>query len=156
MLARHYEVSGTRELVDDHLEQRLVLRGPGITLRVDVLPGPQFVDPMCEARKHAHVLVVVVDSQHQRIEGNRFAVEEILKLPARPMVFQFNKRDLRNAMPLDELQRELNPNRFPAFESIATRGVGTMEAFHAAAVLAAKLVGVSDELTPEFGCVDPA
>jgi signal recognition particle receptor subunit beta len=92
------------------------------------------------------VFVLVLDSQRERLEANQWLLAQISKLAARPMVMQFNKRDLPNAMPLDELHRELNPHGFPTFESIATRGVGTIEAFHAAAILAAKLAGCSAEL----------
>jgi hypothetical protein len=41
---------------------------------------------------------------------------------------QYNKRDLPDAMPVAELEEELNADRVPAFESVATSGVGVAEA----------------------------
>lgn len=147
VLARHYEVVRTRLPSGRRTGERLVVSGPGITLQVDVMPGLESVDPVRdEVRARAHVLVVVLDSQPERLPANRDALAEIAKLPPRPMVMQFNKRDLPPALLVEEMQRELNPHGFPAFESVAPRGVGTMEAFHTAAILAAKLAGCSDEL----------
>ena len=44
-----------------------------------------------------------------------------------PLVFQYNKRDLRNILPVDKLQQSLNPGAAPAFEAAAVHGVGVFE-----------------------------
>jgi hypothetical protein len=44
-----------------------------------------------------------------------------------PIVFQYNKRDLRNILPVPELQKSLNPASAPFFEAAAIHGVGVFE-----------------------------
>lgn len=44
-----------------------------------------------------------------------------------PYVVQYNKRDLPNAAPLEEMRRLLNPTRVPEFEACATVGKGVFE-----------------------------
>ncbi|MCK4594450.1 GTPase domain-containing protein, partial [bacterium] len=84
-------------------------------------------------------LVFVVDSQIERVEDNLDSLEN-LKVNLRsqgyefnslPMVLQYNKRDLLNIVPVDELERQLNHRDDPAFESIATEGVGVFDVLRA-------------------------
>src|SRR5205085_11082919 len=44
-----------------------------------------------------------------------------------PLVMQYNKRDLPNAMPVAEMQAEANKLGVPHFESVATTGIGVEE-----------------------------
>ena len=44
-----------------------------------------------------------------------------------PMVMQWNKRDLPNIVPVEDLQFQLNKRKFPAFEAVATNGQGVFE-----------------------------
>jgi signal recognition particle receptor subunit beta len=48
-------------------------------------------------------------------------------------VVQYNKRDLPNAAPLDEMRRLLNPQGVPDFEACATVGTGVFETLKAVA-----------------------
>jgi len=48
-------------------------------------------------------------------------------------VIQYNKRDLPNAAPLDEMSRLLNPTGMPDFEACATTGIGVFETLKAVA-----------------------
>ena len=41
-----------------------------------------------------------------------------------PIIIQYNKRDIPDAMPVEELEAELNPNQFPSIEAVAPRGEG--------------------------------
>ena len=50
-----------------------------------------------------------------------------------PYVVQYNKRDLPNAAPLDEMRRLLNPGGVPDFEACATNGKGVFETLKAVA-----------------------
>ena len=46
-----------------------------------------------------------------------------------PLIFQYNKRDMENIMPIEELQEDLNPeNKYQYFETIAIEGVGVLNA----------------------------
>jgi hypothetical protein len=53
-------------------------------------------------------------------------------------VFQWNKRDVPVALPIERLQRALNPHGWPEFEAVASEGKGVSETLRAAckAVLA--------------------
>ena len=85
--------------------------------------------------KGADCLVFVVDSQEpmldasiesyenlrQNLEANEIDPDQI------PMVLQYNKRDLPNALPIEILNERMNPNGFPFFEAVAVKGVGVEE-----------------------------
>lgn len=45
-----------------------------------------------------------------------------------PIIIQYNKRDLPNAMTIEELQRYINKYNLPFTESIANKGVGVFDA----------------------------
>ncbi len=80
-------------------------------------------------------LVFVADYQRSKMEENIESLknlEENLKEygynPTKlPMVFQYNKKDLQDIASLKEMERELNPQGFPFFESVATRGEGVFD-----------------------------
>ena len=44
-----------------------------------------------------------------------------------PLVFQYNKRDLENLIPIETFNNLLNPRGFPFVESAAVRGDGVFE-----------------------------
>ena len=80
-------------------------------------------------------VVFVADSQSHRADDN---VETLANLysnlrelgqdPARvPIVFQFNKRDLPQAMPVQQLRECLHCNGHLQIEAIASQGVGVFE-----------------------------
>lgn len=80
-------------------------------------------------------LVFVADSQVERMEANiesyqgleRNLAEQGYDVTKVPMVMQWNKRDLPNIVPVEDLQYQLNKRKFPAFEAIATTGQGVFE-----------------------------
>src|ERR1700675_1560229 len=77
-------------------------------------------------------VVFVADSQIERMEANlEWAHTLRVNLAERghdlakvPYVVQYNKRDLPNAVALDELRNMINPTRVPEYEAIAPTGVG--------------------------------
>mgnify|MGYP000196329269 CR=1 FL=1 len=50
-----------------------------------------------------------------------------------PVVMQWNKRDLPDAMPMDELNEELNPEGYEFFEAVAFKGDGVFDTLKCAA-----------------------
>ncbi len=80
-------------------------------------------------------LVFVADSQVERMEANLESYQGLEKNLAEqgydvskvPMVMQWNKRDLPNIVPVEDLQYQLNKKKFPAFEAVATTGQGVFE-----------------------------
>mgnify|MGYP001773658419 FL=1 len=80
-------------------------------------------------------VVFVADSQIDRMEANIESLEDLkinlaeqgYDLEKIPFVIQYNKRDLPNIVPVEELNRVLNPNGVPYFEAVATQGTGVFE-----------------------------
>ena len=46
-------------------------------------------------------------------------------------MIQYNKRDLPNILPLEELQKQLNEAGYQYFESVAIRSIGVFETLKA-------------------------
>ena len=75
-------------------------------------------------------VVFVADSQVERAEENLESLRDLETLLGQqgydmqkvPMVFQYNKRDLPNAVPLAEMRRTLNKYNSPDFEAVASLG----------------------------------
>src|SRR3990172_4624526 len=86
-------------------------------------------------------VVMVADSQVERMEANLESLDNLrlnlgeqgYDLTKIPYVVQYNKRDLPNAAPLDEMRRLLNPMGVPDFEACATVGTGVFETLKAVA-----------------------
>lgn len=89
--------------------------------------------------KGADGIVFVADSSNVKAAENRASMQELreyLKMQNQnlediPLILQYNKRDLDEIMPFDEMDRQLNPNNVPAFEAIAISGMqvlGTLKA----------------------------
>lgn len=80
-------------------------------------------------------LVFVADSQVERMESNiesfngleKNLLDQGYDLAKVPMVMQWNKRDLPNIVPVEDLQLQLNKRKNPSFEAIASQGHGVFE-----------------------------
>ncbi|MFQ5949631.1 MAG: gliding-motility protein MglA, partial [Nitrospiria bacterium] len=42
-------------------------------------------------------------------------------------VIQYNKRDLPNVVPIDEMNHAMNPRKVPSFEAVAATGAGVFD-----------------------------
>ena len=77
-------------------------------------------------------VVFVVDSQTSKLQENIESLQDLEEhlrfykkdLNAFPFVLQYNKRDLPDIMPVDELNTKFNSRNIPAFESCAVTGMG--------------------------------
>ena len=94
-----------------------------------------------------HDVVFVADSQVERMEANLESMDNLrvnlaeqgYDLDKIPFVIQYNKRDVPNAAPLDELRKLLNPQgTIPDFEACATKGSGVFETLKSAAKMILK------------------
>ncbi len=80
-------------------------------------------------------LVFVGDSSESRFDANIEALYNLhdnlkeydLDLKDIPFVMQWNKRDMPDAIPVDELVEELNPEGYEHFEAVAVNGVGVFD-----------------------------
>jgi signal recognition particle receptor subunit beta len=84
-------------------------------------------------------VVFVADSGAQRLSANVESLAELQRslaalgrsLDELPVLLQYNKRDLPDALPVKVLQLGLNPRDLPWFETVATDGTGVGDAFQA-------------------------
>jgi signal recognition particle receptor subunit beta len=91
-------------------------------------------------------LVFVADSQAERMDANIAALENLYENlsdygydPANlPIVLQWNKRDLPNAVPVEELRRQLNPMGLQEYEAVAVEGTGVFDTLKAVSKLVLK------------------
>jgi len=109
-----------------------------IDVKVLTTPGQFRLHPLRKViMKGVDGLVFVVDSSKERENINFLVLREtaaVLKeqgynLYSLPVVVQYNKRDLPDALPVDELQPVCNPWGTEYVEAIATEGIGVVETF---------------------------
>jgi mutual gliding-motility protein MglA len=78
-------------------------------------------------------VIFVADSSDSRAEANIMAHEELrmhlveLNQSEVPVIFQWNKRDVPDALPIDELSSLLEAEDAPQIEAVAIEGTGVME-----------------------------
>lgn len=91
-------------------------------------------------------IVFVADSHVDRMEANMASLEN-MRADLReygydpdsiPTVMQYNKRDLPDAAPLEDLSEILNQAKLPEFEAVATNGVGVNDTLKAIAGMVLK------------------
>jgi mutual gliding-motility protein MglA len=81
-------------------------------------------------------VVFVADSGADKIQENLESFQNLednlaeyhYKREEIPIIIQYNKRDLPNAMTIEELQRHINKYNLPFTESIANKGLGVFDA----------------------------
>jgi signal recognition particle receptor subunit beta len=84
-------------------------------------------------------VIFVADSQKGRMEANIEAMHNLYEnleshrhdLAKIPFAVQYNKRDLPNAMSVEDLRSQLNPANVPDFEGVAVEGEGVFETLSA-------------------------
>lgn len=112
------------------------IKGFKLRFHLYTVPGQVFYDASRKLiLKGVDGVVFVADSQMERMEANIESMENLRKnlqeqgysLDNLPFVIQYNKRDLPSAVPLDELNRALNPKSVPVFEANAPQGNGVFE-----------------------------
>jgi signal recognition particle receptor subunit beta len=85
--------------------------------------------------KGVDAVVFVADSAPDKMAENRESLSNLeanlkaygLDLRTIPWVLQYNKRDLPNALSVEEMDRELNKYKVPTFEAQAVNGGGVFE-----------------------------
>jgi signal recognition particle receptor subunit beta len=118
------------------------IRGFKTRFHLYTVPGQVFYDASRKLiLKGVDGVVFVADSQVERMEANIESVENLrtnlgeqgYDLDKIPYVVQYNKRDLPNAAPMDELRGLLNPRQVPEFEAVAPKGEGVYDTLKAIA-----------------------
>lgn len=120
------------------------IRGFKTRFHLYSVPGQVFYDASRKLiLRGVDGVVFVADSLRDRMDANLESMENLrinlaeqgYDLDTIPFVIQYNKRDLPNAVPLEELSAQLNPRRVPEYEAVAVNGDGVFETLKAIAKL---------------------
>ncbi|MBI5380127.1 MAG: gliding-motility protein MglA [Nitrospirae bacterium] len=120
------------------------IRGFRTRFHLYTVPGQVFYDASRKLiLKGEDGVVFVADSQIERMEANIESLENLrinlqeqgYNLDAIPFSIQYNKRDLTNIVSVEEMDQVLNSKKAPAFEAVATQGVGVFDTLKSIAKL---------------------
>jgi signal recognition particle receptor subunit beta len=110
--------------------------GYKVRMHLYTVPGQVFYDASRKlVVRGADGVVFVADSQPGRREANIESLENLelnmsqngTSLAAVPYAIQYNKRDVPDALAIEDLRGDLNPNAVPEFEAAAVNGSGVFD-----------------------------
>jgi signal recognition particle receptor subunit beta len=113
------------------------IRGMRTKLQLYTVPGQVYYNSTRQlVLKGADGIVFVADSQDFALDANLESMQNLednlkrqgIRIREIPLVIQYNKRDLPNALPIDQLDSAINKLSVPYFASVATTGLGVEEA----------------------------
>lgn len=115
------------------------VRGYKVRFHVFSVPGQVVYDASRKLiMKMLDGIIFVADSQKERMEENINSLRNLevnlqqqgMDITEIPLVIQYNKRDLPNAMSIEEMRKELNKYNAPEFEAVAQEGKGVFESLN--------------------------
>ena len=135
------ETQEDRTLFFDYLPMEIGKMGNySIRLQLYTVPGQVFYNSTRKlVLRGADGIVFVADSQPALKTANIESLHNLQsnlaewgqRLEQIPHVIQYNKRDLDGALPVEELQADLNEAGVPYFETVADTGAGVTSAIRA-------------------------
>jgi signal recognition particle receptor subunit beta len=127
------------------------IRGMKTRIQLYTVPGQVFYNATRRmVLKGADAVVFVCDSQEAMLDANLESYENMRQnLEANeidpdelPVVFQYNKRDLPNALPIEIMNERMNPSNSPFYEAIAVKGIGVEDTLKAVTKLVFKSLSI--------------
>jgi len=112
------------------------IRGMRTKLQLYTVPGQVYYNSTRQlVLKGADGIVFVADSQDFAVDANLDSLQNLednlkrqgMRIREVPLVMQYNKRDLGNALPVTDLETAINKYAAPHFQSVATTGIGVEE-----------------------------
>ncbi len=112
------------------------VRGMTVRLQLYTVPGQLYYGATRKLLlSGVDGVVFVADSQEGRLEPNQESLDDLrqnlaeLKRPLDqlPHTFHWNKRDLSDLVPIEELERRFNPHGAPSLGTVATTGEGVFD-----------------------------
>jgi len=112
------------------------VHGFNIRFQLYTVPGQiLYQQTRISVLKGADCVIFVADSQASKLQENIESWNELQEQLRRmnkdiaefPLVMQWNKRDLRDVLPVSVLEKYLNPYRAPSYEAVAVTGQGVIE-----------------------------
>jgi hypothetical protein len=134
------------------------IRGMKTKIQLYTVPGQVFYDTTRKlVLKGADGVVFVADSQGPMLEANIGSFENLItnlkeqnqKLEDMPHVIQYNKRDMKNVLSVEELNEKLNRFDAPFFEAVAPQGMGVFETLKGISGLVLKHLNRKYGLNPD-------
>ncbi len=142
------DTKGERTLYFDFLPVEITLAGGfKVKFHIYTVPGQVFYRASRKlVLKGADGIVFVADSSPERREANIQIMQELSEtleeqgtpLGTIPLVLQYNKRDLPNALDVETLQADLNHLNAPYFLAVASQEKGVFETLDAIVKLVIK------------------
>jgi signal recognition particle receptor subunit beta len=111
-----------------------------VRLALYTVPGQVFYNATRKlVLQGADGVVFVADSQPAAEDANRESLQNLeenlaeqgIRIEKFPLVIQYNKRDIENVAPLEQMRTMLNPRGCPDFETCATNGQGVLDTLKA-------------------------
>ncbi|MDQ7081778.1 MAG: ADP-ribosylation factor-like protein [Aquificota bacterium] len=133
-----FDTKEERTLVFDFITKKVKVDGFTLSFSIYTIPGQDiYKDIRKMVMRGVDAVVFVVDSSESRLSENREFVrtlEEDLRMYGKsiedtPIVVQYNKRDLPDALPLEVLEREVSIPGKKSTEAVAVKGEGVQETF---------------------------
>ena len=126
-----------RTLFFDFLPLNLgAIQGVSTKFQLYTVPGQVFYNATRKlVLRGVDGLVFVADSQLSKMEENKESLNNLLEnlkgygyqIEDIPMILQYNKRDLPEAVTIEQLQDALNRWNAPYFEAVAVKGIGVFD-----------------------------
>ena len=116
------------------------VHGFNIRFQLYTVPGQiLYQQTRISVLKGADCVIFVADSQAEKFEENIQSIAELEQNMRRmgkdlrnfPLIMQWNKRDMPNALPIPVLERYLNRRHVPAYEAVAAQGKGVFATLRA-------------------------
>jgi hypothetical protein len=155
------ETQNDRTLFFDLLPLQYVTpSGLKVKLKLYTVPGQVMHNSTRKAvLAGADAVAFVADSQKSQALSNSISfknLKENLKLngidfETLPVIVQFNKRDLENIKPINEIRQDWGTSRFPTFLSIALQGKGVFECFECLVRMAFDAMNTKYDFNKKFG-----
>ncbi|HUU04794.1 MAG TPA: GTPase domain-containing protein [Patescibacteria group bacterium] len=135
------DTDGDRTLFFDFLPMEIGKLGNySVKIQLYTVPGQVAYDTTRKlVLQGADGVVFVADSQvilrEQNVESFTNLKKNLklnnLQFEKIPLIFQFNKRDLKEILPISALNKDLNPDNKSFFPTVATNGENVLEGLHA-------------------------
>jgi small GTP-binding protein len=133
-----FDTKQERTLVFDFITRKRNVDSFQLSFSIYTIPGQDiYRDIRRMVMRGADAVVFVVDSSESKLKENKEFLEVLAEdlrmygksVEGTPIVIQYNKRDLPDAVPIDTLRQEVNIPGKPYTEAIAVEGKGVKETF---------------------------
>lgn len=105
-----------------------------IVFMADSTPGCEksnleYLDALKEQVSAKGLKLTAGKLECQKIASGKKSGQQILSVSKIPCVLAFNKRDLNNCIPLEEMKKDLKLDEISSFETVGSEGFGTFGIF---------------------------